>query len=95
MDDSLLAVLQVLCAGFILRKVPQLDIADFAGRLMAKAARRIATSAASLEQQLAQLQPGSQQPVDMSIKDLQYLALYFQSTALEKRAQAAPSGKVQ
>ena len=95
-DDSLLTLLQVLCAAFVLRKVPQLDIADYVGRLMAKAARRLATpnSAASYEWQLAQLQQSSQQPV-LSIKELQYLALTFQYTALESCAKAAPSGKVQ
>ena len=98
-DDSLLTLLQVLSAVFVLRKIPQLDMADYVGRLMAKAAKRLATpnSAASYEWQLAQLQQSmlrSQQPL-MSIQELQYLALTFQYTALESYAEAAPSGKVQ
>ncbi|GAB4816188.1 hypothetical protein N2152v2_003234 [Parachlorella kessleri] len=94
-DDSLLALLEVLCAGFVLRKIPQLDLADYVSRLMAEAARRLASpnSAASFEQQLAQLLPGSQQPL-MSIKELQYLALIFQYQALESWAEAASSGKL-
>ncbi|GAB4816190.1 hypothetical protein N2152v2_003236 [Parachlorella kessleri] len=93
-DDSLLALLQVLCAGFVLRSVLQLDLAEYVGRLMAEAARRLASPSrrASYEQQLARLQPGSQLPL-MSIKELQYLALTFHYEALETCTEVAPTGK--
>ena len=84
-DDSLLTMLRVLGASFVLRHSLDDALIIPVSMLLGKAAKRLSRFAAGYEQQLAQLQQSSQhgaQPL-LSVKELEYVALALQCELLQ------------